>query len=56
MHPNLIFGTKDTRKGGRSVVIFSKNYDLLVCVNKMKACAIPHTSKKNLWLHLNFYN
>ena len=37
MHPNLVFGTKDTKKGGGGVDIFSKNDDLLVCVNKMKA-------------------
>lgn len=45
MHPNLTSDTKDTKKGKN---IFSKNDDLLFCVDKLKACINCHTSKKSL--------
>lgn len=54
IHPNLISGIKDTKKGKKKS-ISSKNDDLLVCVDKLKACINRHANKKSLWLHLNFY-
>lgn len=41
MYPNLIFGSKETKKG-KEEIIFSKN-DLLFYVDKLEVCINPHT-------------